>query len=119
MGISSLAMDATYLYFSNEGDGTIKKVLKTGGIPTTLATGQGYAQSLATDGVNVYWGSYTDKTLRRTSVSAPPCNVDCAILATDQGNISGIALDANAIYWTDQMGTTQSGGAGTVMRLAK
>lgn len=53
---ANLAQDATSLYWSDRGDSTIKKIAKTGGAVTTLASNQPLPGRLAVaDDGSVYW----------------------------------------------------------------
>jgi hypothetical protein len=97
----------------------IAKVPKGGGMVTVLATNQPSAQAIATDGENVYWGSYGDSVLRAAPVdAAAPCSqADCRTIAADQPMPAAIAVDKLAIYWTTQAGP--DGGPGGVWKAAK
>jgi hypothetical protein len=109
---SSLAVDATNLYWANSrGAGTIVKLPLAGGTPTTLASSTGSA-SIAVDAANVYFTSQgvigpNDGTVVRVPIGggAPTTLVD------GQASPKGIAVDANGVYWLDT-------GIGAVMGLA-
>jgi hypothetical protein len=65
-----IAVDATSVYWSNGGSGTVMKVSTGGGTPTTLASGQSDPYRIAVDATFVYWtnqgtasNSYTDGTV--------------------------------------------------------
>jgi sugar lactone lactonase YvrE len=118
-GAFALTLDADNVYWTNMKEGTVKRVSKAGGPVSTLATGQATAQVIATDGARVYWANFGDSTVRATSASASsPCDgTTCPVLASDQRQVDGLAVDGVAVYWTTQLGPNQ--GAGTVMKLAK
>jgi hypothetical protein len=50
-----IAVDATDVYWTNNGDGTVMKVSLGGGNPITLASGQIKPRGMATDATNIYW----------------------------------------------------------------
>jgi hypothetical protein len=53
----SIAVDGTFAYWTNEGDGTLKRVPVGGGTVTTLATGQIQPFGIALDDKFVYWAA--------------------------------------------------------------
>src|SRR5262249_48228366 len=54
--VTDLAIDASFLYWCDIGDFTIKKVSLDGGAPVTLANSDGHPDVIAVDGSRVYWG---------------------------------------------------------------
>lgn len=52
---SALAIDTDNIYWSDGIDQIVRKAPKAGGVPTTLATGQAKALSIAVDDSFVYW----------------------------------------------------------------
>jgi len=89
-----IAVDATSLYWTTEGGGTVMKMPKAGGAANELATGQNTPGAIAVDATSVYWISHGDGTLQRVPIAggAP------ATLAT--GASAGVAVDASSVYWT-------------------
>jgi hypothetical protein len=61
-----LILDGGAIFFSNQGDGSVRKVSAGGGPVTTLATGQARPVRLAADGTYVYWSSYLGGAIVRT-----------------------------------------------------
>jgi sugar lactone lactonase YvrE len=120
-GPIALEQDATNLYVSNRTNKTIKRIPKNGDPVVTLATGQVQVQVLATDGKDLYWGSFGDNTIRRVPVSVTtPCTpTTCVVLAANQYLPDGIAVDDVAVYWTVQYGTAATPNTGKVLKLAK
>jgi hypothetical protein len=54
----ALALDSTYLYWTDDGSGAVMKVPLAGGSPFTLAAGQDGAADIAVDSASVYWTTY-------------------------------------------------------------
>src|SRR5437868_11067837 len=52
-----LAVDDGYVYFSAYGDGSIRRVKKSGGAVTVLAAGESVPGNLVVDATRVYWTS--------------------------------------------------------------
>ncbi len=117
--VYALAIDANNVYFTElVATGAVRKISKNGGAVTTLATGQPVPQTIATDGVHVYWGNFGNAaggtSIRRAKVDAPAscAAAGCEHVAT-LNFPNSIALDDKAIYFVDQY----SGGG--VFRRAK
>jgi hypothetical protein len=102
-----LAIDATYLYWSNRGsaaDGAIMRMPLAGGAPVVLASGQAGPLGVAVDAANLYWAnygtaanSYTDGTIMKlplTAVGSP------TLLASAQSHPFHVAIDSTSVYWT-------------------
>jgi hypothetical protein len=119
----AVAVDANNVYWSElAGSYGIFMAPKGGGPASRLAYTVGNAQSLASDGTKVYWGDFGDNSVRMVAVNASaPCTTSgataCAIVPQSQtlGYFpDGVAVDATAVYWTDQIEV-----AGGVMKWAK
>lgn len=114
----ALAVDAANVYFSElDPSKKIQKVAKTGGAVTTVATEQGQVQSLATDGVHLYWGSYQDGTVRHARVdSATPCTAATCEVVANVPSPSQVIVDTEAVYWASEIngGTPNTGSLGKI-----
>ena len=114
-----LCADASNLYVGSMS--RIMKVPKAGGTPVALADAQLGAQGVGAEGVhaiavdetNVYWTA-GDWTVNRVGIDGSGRTV----LASDQDDAWGIAVDARAVYWTTS-GDGLTASNGTVMMLAK
>ena len=83
--------------------GAVRKIAKVGGAVTLLASAQDGVQTIATDGVHVYWGSFGAGAIRRAKVDgAAPCAADACELVSPAALPNAIALDDKAVYWVTQ-----------------
>ena len=99
---NGIAVDGTSLYWTNNNDGTIRKMALGGGVPVTLATGQASPWAIAVDGTNVYWTNLGDGTIRKVALGGGVPTT----LASGQAGPSGIAVNGTGIYWTNNHGGT-------------
>ncbi len=60
-----IAQDRFYLYFTTQGDGEVKRLLKTGGQAETLVYGQDQPGELVVDGEFLYWINEGDGSVMR------------------------------------------------------
>lgn len=106
--VYAIALDANNVYFTElVATGAVRKVPKAGGAVVTLATAQPTPQTIATDGIHVYWGNFGSgagsNSVRRAKVDAPaPCAADACELVADVGLPNSIVLDDKAVYWVAQ-----------------
>jgi hypothetical protein len=106
---SALVVDANNAYWTAQRDGTIVSAPLAGGTPLVLASLQNGPLAIAIDATNVYWATY-DGAIRYVPLGGlppPDAGVDGGPtgpipLATAQGVIGAIAVDATYIYWTSQ-----------------
>jgi hypothetical protein len=105
--VSALTTDGQNVYYGTT-DGVVGRVPAGGGTATTLGTlsSGGNVGSLAVDCTSLYVVSLGDGSILSVPLSGGPMTT----LATASG-FSGIAVDANYVYWTSP--------AGTVLKLAK
>jgi hypothetical protein len=94
-----MAVDATNVYWSNLGFGSIKKVPLAGGTVTTLATGQSSPYKVVVDANNVYWVTYGTGKTDGTVMSVPIAGGTPTTLASAQGSPTGIAVRGGYVYW--------------------
>ncbi len=106
--------------FAN-GQSAIKKVPKTGGSVTVLASGLGAVNQIAVDDANVYWTEFVIANGNGSIKSVPKNGGSVSVLATGtpSGSIydvfvpGGITLDASYVYWGEGVG------GGAIRRVAK
>jgi hypothetical protein len=105
---AAIAVDDTSVYWANmaelaAGGGSIMKVAKAGGAPSTLAEKQSAPGSIALDGASIYW----------VNIGTPPLFADGAVLTAakdgsgapveiiaGQAAPYGIAVQGSTVYWT-------------------
>ena len=107
---TGLAIDPTYAYWADPGNGRVSRIQFSGGAATVgvLTSAQQGPKRVAVDATHVYFTDGVANTVNVVSVGGGASKV----LAANQNGADGIAVDAQAIYWT-------ATGAGTVMKLAK
>jgi hypothetical protein len=108
-----LAVDATNVYWTNEGDGTVMKKPLAGGNATMVASGQNEPRAIAVDATSAYWvNAGSGGTNQDGAVMKAPLGGGTAIvLAPNQSFPYSIAVDASNVYWTTvSIFTAQEGG---------
>jgi hypothetical protein len=99
-----LAVDDTYIYWSDGSDGSIRRRLLTGGPSTSLATGQNGPEGIAVDATNVYWANLQDGTINKTPLAGDGHGPITTLVDRQPGPI-GLAVDATYLYWSTTAGT--------------
>ena len=113
----AIAVDATRIYWADNGGGAIlaapKSGLPDGSAPTALATGLNYPFGIAIDGTSVYWTDNVNSTgaVQKAPLTGVPDGGSPTTLATTQDKPSYMAIDGTSIYWADNVPV------GAVMRL--
>jgi hypothetical protein len=113
-----VAVDATFVYWTEPNGSMVKKAPKAGGQSSVVATNQDLPQAIAVLDGFVYWGNAsttgpTAGSIRRAPQSAAPCDAAaCEHVAAVAAPDSIIAAD-DGIYWVN------NAVAGGVFRLAK
>jgi hypothetical protein len=111
---TGIVVDATNVYWTNEGDsdpssapvGTVMSVPLGGGAAITLASGQSMPQSIAVDATSVYWTNESSMLegmggvlVSGYAVKVPLGGGAVTTLASSSGPSAGIAVDATNVYW--------------------
>jgi len=101
---ASIATDVQRAYWPN-GDGSIMACALTGcdNKPQVLATGQDFAATIATDGVDVVWGTTPMGPGGVYKIAVDGSEPEPTTVATGAMVFSpgSVAMDADSIYWTD------------------
>lgn len=104
----SMAMDATHLYWANEENGTITRVLRAGGDVEVLVRGQSWPAGTMLDETHLYWLDRTAEHIMRI----PKGGGEPQIVTTTSVGSSSTALTGTHVYWTSREDSR-------VMRVAK
>jgi len=110
-GAIDMALDADYVYFSNDAAGTITRASRDNGGVQVLAAQQTNTTAVAVDAKNVYWLTRGADTGKGTVMKMPLNGSSPTALATAEPYPEGIALDATNVYWTNYLGV------GSVMKV--
>ena len=97
-GTQNLAVDSSYVYWSNYNDGRVMRAPLGGGAPSTLASGPANGpRGIAVDGAAVYWADQATGTISRM----PLAGGTPTVLATGQASPYGVAVDGTSVYWVN------------------
>jgi hypothetical protein len=119
----AMAVDASYVYWTDYGAKTVMRCPKTGcTTPTQLAGGQEMADSIAVDANYVYWANEgfagVGGAIMRCAVGG--CNGNPTVLAANQAYAWGMISDANNLYYWVQAPSNFNGQyINNVMQLSK
>ncbi len=114
-----IAVDATTLFWTDTGSGTVNSAPKTGGTVAKLATGQAKPLRIALDDGYVYWTNNLGAAVMRVSKSGgTPALVAAAKEPTDLG------IDGSSVFWINSTDGTivsapRTGGATTTLATSK
>jgi hypothetical protein len=102
VGPFGITVDAANVYWVTLIGGTVMKVGKQGGAPTTLVMGltPNYPTTIAVDATHVYWtnsANHPDGAIMRVPLAGGKADV----LATGELQAIAITLTADTVYWTN------------------
>jgi hypothetical protein len=93
--IRAFAMDATTIYWTNQGAvSTVMGRALSGGTPTTVASDQREPYAIALDSSNVYWTTYGGTVMRASRGGGGATQ-----LAEGQCGPCAIAVNDSSVYW--------------------
>jgi hypothetical protein len=111
--VQTLATDGKHLFWQDDGVGSLMTCALSSCSPQALATGistEGLANTVAVDSSRVYW---SDQATGDVYACSPTSCTTPAVLASSQGAVVGVAVDAVAVYWVTYSAM------GAVTKLAK
>lgn len=109
---NALALRDGIVYFSN-GYGKLMKVPADGSAAPVLITGAYFAYGVAADESGVYFATFDSEKI----AMVVPGTEEIKILATDQAYPRDVAVDAEAVYWTNDLSVGNN--EGCIMKVAK
>jgi hypothetical protein len=95
--IHAVAVDATNVYWSDFGAGTIVRVPKTGGAPTILASGLTSPEGLRIRDGYVYFTDFNANLVGRVPTTGGPLTT----IATEQDGPSDVIVTGGFAYWVN------------------
>jgi len=94
---TSIAIDATNVYFGNHGTGRVAKCPLTGcAVMTQLSSSAGDPRGIAVDATNVYWVEFDAGTVKKCAIGG--CGLAPTTIGTGLAAPWGIAIDASSAY---------------------
>lgn len=117
-GPHGIAVDGSFVYWTEPANGSVRRAPKAGGQSTVIASGQDKPTSIAVLGTFVYWGNVgstgtTGGSIRRTPQVAAQCVADACELVAPVVAPEGLVAADDGIYWTNRVTN------GGVYRLAR
>lgn len=107
-GIGDVAVDNTYIYFSQPNDGKIGRAKLDGtDINLNFVTGMSYFYGLSVDANYVYWADQGGGSIGRANIDGTSPNRN---FISGASNPLGMTIDANHVYWNNY-GTSTIGRA--------
>lgn len=122
---SGLAIDANNIYFSQSELGAFvwRAAKKKNSLAVRMVTEQDNPVGVAVDDTNAYWGSgsniFGNGEVRRVAKNIKSDTVPGQKIALGQGEVRGILVDENMVYWTSIERKSDASGAKSVGRLTR
>ena len=103
-GNSGVAVDSTYIYWTNLDDFTIgRATLDATNVDPNFIPGAGLPAAVAVNDRFIYWtNQVVPQTIGRARINGDPSSVNQSFISVPSTNIEGIAVDDKHIYWTQE-----------------
>jgi hypothetical protein len=93
-GFGQMVLDGNYLYYLDSGT-KVQQLLKSGGTPTTLATGSSFYDAITVQNNVVFWGVPSG-----LIYSVPTAGGSVTTVATGSQDIASIRVTNNTVVWS-------------------
>ncbi len=97
--IVSIALDTTYVYYSDSINKNVSRVMKTGGIPSVLYNSLGSPWGIAVDNTEVFWSDPGFGTIEKGSKDGTGPKTE---LASGQNVPMPLCMDSGYVYWSNR-----------------
>jgi hypothetical protein len=108
--VSSLALDATRVYWTNTSAGTVVSLNKDGSDKVEVASGQVSPKAIAVDDTNVYWTTAPGTVMRCPKTGGAP-----GVVASSQTGLTmpqALGVDQTSVYWLTEQAVRKGPKAG-------
>jgi DNA-binding beta-propeller fold protein YncE len=101
-GLSGLAVDSQWAFFTNSSEGTVQRVRITGGTAELVAMGQDHPTRVVIASGGAYWINRGVDPGAGSVMTALPSG-GTMLIASGQASPVGLAVDPSSVYWANAL----------------